>query len=424
MDKPPIHSQSRPAPRLPAGARRRPGLPRENPLEFRNRSRKAAVYANVRYSILSADAGLSMRPPSAAAAGLSPALEFSLTLKPLPGEGLMEMFSRLALALKDSGTTPVSLMVLGSVTAHPAAQEALRRVFGRIDWPVTWAEGAACEDQAIAGLHVFAFTANRVTPIVLNGRVVGSVFEDGALRHCLLGGLGPSLYSASRPDQFRQTVELMETALAQAGFVLGDVVRTWFYLSELHSWYRAFNQARTQAYARIKFRGGSSPASTGVSGRNPAGAALVAGAWAVQPLASSAQVVEVHSPLQCPAAAYGSLFSRAMELSSPHGRRLLISGTASIAPGGQTLWPGNLRRQIQHTMEVVDIILASRGFDFSDLTRATAYFKNRGGLPEWAAWCAGRNLQSLPVLAAQCGICREDLLFELEADAWKPVEAF
>jgi enamine deaminase RidA (YjgF/YER057c/UK114 family) len=112
-----------------------------------------------------------------------------------------------------------------------------------------------------------------------------------------------------------------------------------------------------------------------------------------------------------------------MEISSPGGRRLLISGTASISPGGQTLWPGNLRRQIHHTMEVVEVILASRGFEFSDITRATAYFKHRAGLPEFAAWRAGRDLRSLPALAAQCGICRDDLLFELEADAWKPAPA-
>ena len=112
-----------------------------------------------------------------------------------------------------------------------------------------------------------------------------------------------------------------------------------------------------------------------------------------------------------------------MEISSSQGRRVLISGTASIAPGGQTLWPGNFRQQIRHTMEVVEIILASRGFQFADITRATAYLKDRSGLPEWAAWCAGRNLQSMPAVATQCGICRDDLLFELEADAWKPSPA-
>jgi enamine deaminase RidA (YjgF/YER057c/UK114 family) len=346
--------------------------------------------------------------------------EFSITVKPLPGEGVVGLFSRLQQALKDADIVPVNLLVFGSLKAYPAAQEAMRRVFGRIDWPVTWVEGAACNDHPIAGVQAFAFSAGRVNPIELDGQVVGSVFEDGALRHCLLGGLGPSLYSSSRPDQFQQTLGHLETALARAGFALGDVVRTWFYLDELLSWYRPFNQARTLAYAHVKFRAGAPPASTGISGRNPSGAALVAGAWAVQALDSTARVAEVHSPLQCPAAAYGSSFSRAMEISSAHGRRVLISGTASISPGGQTLWPGNFRQQIRHTMEVVEIILASRCFQFADITRATAYLKDPSGLPEWAAWCAGRNLQSLPVVVAQCGICRADLLFELEADAWMP----
>jgi enamine deaminase RidA (YjgF/YER057c/UK114 family) len=272
-------------------------------------------------------------------------------------------------------------------------------------------------------MQAFAFDADRVNPITLNGQVVGSVFEEGAMRHCLLGGLGPGPSSASRPDQFRQTLGNLEAALDQAGFSLGDVVRTWFYLDELLSWYSAFNQARTQAYSRVKFRSGSLPASTGISGRNPAGTALVVGAWALQPLHSSARIAEVPSPLQCPAPAYGSSFSRAMEISSPGGRRLLISGTASVAPGGQTLWLGNVRRQIDLTMEVVESILTSRGLGFSDLTRATAYFKHRADIPALAAWCAARELLSLPFIAAQCGICREELLFELEADAWRATPA-
>jgi enamine deaminase RidA (YjgF/YER057c/UK114 family) len=395
--------------------------------------------------------------PKIAALRLSPGSESCFTLKPLPGEGIREMFARLALALKDSATTPLKLMVFGSVSAWPAAEEAVRRAFGKIDWPVTWVEGAACNGDPIAGIQAFAFTAGRVDRITLNDRVVGSVFEDGAIRHCLLGGLGPQSVSASRPDQFRQTLTILETALSQAGFALGDVVRTWFYLDDLLSWYAPFNQARTEAYSRVKFRSGSLPASTGISAKNPDGAALVAGALALQPLNSAAQgagqdsarsplsprlrgesrregfpevvlhptahISEVHSPLQCPATAYGSSFSRAMEISSLHGRRLMVSGTASIAPGGKTLWPGDLRQQIQTTMEVIEVILTSRGFEYADITRATAYFKDPAGLPEFESWCAVRNLHSLPVLPAHCGICRADLLFELEADAWKPAPA-
>jgi enamine deaminase RidA (YjgF/YER057c/UK114 family) len=390
---------------------------------IRNRFQRTNVYSNVMNLLPSAKTGSSALSKIDASAKLALGSEFSLTIKPLPGEGIMEMFSRLALALKDSDMTLANLMVFGSVNAHPAADEAMRRVFGQIDWPVMWVEGAAYDDHPIAGMQAFAFSAGRVNPITLNGRVVGSVFEDGAIRHCLLGGLGPSLCSASRPDQLRQTLGNLETALEQAGFSLGDVVRTWFYLDRLLSWYGAFNEARTKVYSRIKFRTGSLPASTGISGRNPAGTALVAGAWALQPLHTSAQIAEVPSPLQCPAPAYGSSFSRAMEISSLHGRRLLISGTASVAPGGRTLWPGNVDQQIDLTMEVVEAILVSRGFELSDITRATTYFKNRADIPAFAAWCAGQGLRSLPVIAVQCGICRDDLLFELEADAWNPTPA-
>ena len=56
----------------------------------------------------------------------------------------------------------------------------------------------------------------------------------------------------------------------------------------------------------MKFRTGSLPASTGISARNPAGSALVAGAWALQPLEAFARAAEIASPLQCPAPNYGS----------------------------------------------------------------------------------------------------------------------
>ncbi len=264
----------------------------------RNRPQSSNVYPDVTYVISSAKPGSGAGSQTDAPAKPAPGSEFSFTVKPLPGEGIMNMFSRLALALKDSDTTLVNLMLFGSVSAHPAADEAMRRVFGRIDWPVTWIEGAACDDQPIAGMHAFAFSAGRANPVTLNGRVVGSVFEEGGMRQCLLGGLGPNLLSASRPDQFWQTLEKLVTALDQAGFALADVVRTWFYLDQLLSWYGKFNEARTQLYSRVKFRTGSMPASTGICARNPAGSALVAGAWALQPLHPSARATEVPSPLQ------------------------------------------------------------------------------------------------------------------------------
>jgi enamine deaminase RidA (YjgF/YER057c/UK114 family) len=108
-----------------------------------------------------------------------------------------------------------------------------------------------------------------------------------------------------------------------------------------------------------------------------------------------------------------------MEISSSSGRRLFISGTASIAPEGQTLWPENAAKQVDLSMQVVDGILRSRGFKFADLTRATAYFKNASDVPAFAAWCSANRLPQSIVVPALCDICRDDLLFELEAEAWR-----
>ena len=95
----------------------------------------------------------------------------------------------------------------------------------------------------------------------------------------------------------------------------------------------------------------------------------------------------------------------------------MVSGTASIAVDGSSVWVGDAPRQVAHTMEVVDAILRSRGFTFADVTRAIAYFKHPDDAPAFDAWCASRGLEAMPVIRTHCGICRDDLLFEIELDA-------
>ncbi|HLP76407.1 MAG TPA: RidA family protein, partial [Candidatus Paceibacterota bacterium] len=269
-----------------------------------------------------------------------------------------------------------------------------------------------------AGIQVFAVAGIRVGRIALQDRIVGTVYEHAGTRQCLLAGIGPAANSTAQLDQCSGTFENMSSALEESGFTMADIVRTWFYNESILAWYSDFNRIRTGVYSRIAFQTGSTPASTGVAGRNPQGSALTTAVWAVQPLDVFARVEEVTSPLQCPAPAYGSSFSRATEILSGAGRRLFISGTASIAPEGETLWKGDARRQIEQTMKVVEAILTSRGYALTDLSRVIAYFKQAADAPLFAEWCAARGV-SLPYLAVECDICRHDLLFELEADAFK-----
>lgn len=341
---------------------------------------------------------------------------FTLTFVPQPDENLFDLCHRIVAQLREREATPLHLLVFGNAGVASAGMAALEKSFGHVDFPVTWVDGADCGGQSVAGIQLYAFTGE-VGRIQVNGRVLGSVFTEGGARQCVVGGLMHSDKSLSPAEQTRQTLEKLQTVLARGGFDLADTVRTWFFLENILAWYDEFNRARTKIYSGVKFRTGSLPASTGVSAKNPAGTALALAAWAFRPLEKCARAEEVASPLQCPAPAYGSSFSRALEISSTAGRRLFISGTASIALGGKTLWVGDARKQVELTMDVVEAILRSRGFTLADLTRATAYFRHATDAGIFSEWLAANQLEQMPVVSAQCDVCRDDLLFELETDA-------
>lgn len=277
------------------------------------------------------------------------------------------------------------------------------------DWPVTWLRG----NPALPGVHLHAVKGVPVERLTFGGRVVGSVFNDGVARHCRLGGLRPARASDSPASQARATFELLEAALRDAGMTFANVARTWFYLDQILAWYGDFNKVRDEFFRKRNVFDGLVPASTGIGGANVAGTALVAGAYAV----TGGQLAAVPSPLQCPALKYGSSFSRVVELKMPDHCRLWISGTASIAPGGETVHIGDVPGQIALTMQVVAAILESRGMSWTDTSRAIAYVREATAAQQFQQYRVANGLTDLPVVTTQNVICRDDLLFEIEVDA-------
>src|ERR1019366_5773190 len=79
-------------------------------------------------------------------------------------------------------------------------------------------------------------------------------------------------------------------------------------------------------------------------------------------------------------------------------RKLLISGTASIAPGGKTSHVGNVEAQINRTLEVVEGILAARHMSLADTSRATAYFKSAKDVAVFSSWLKQRGVSHLPLV--------------------------
>ncbi len=288
--------------------------------------------------------------------------------------------------------------------------------------PVSFVEGTPVVDPhaLVSGVQAVGARGAEVTTYDSDDGVSVVVVEDANARRAYVTGILPSRLWATQHDQARDAFDRANAALDLVGMSFAHVVRTWVYVEDILGWYADLNRARTAFFREHGVFDGIVPASTGVGALNPLGAAVALNLVALAPKTGDVRVERVTSPLQCSAEDYGSSFSRALEVTEPGLRRLIVSGTASIAPGGETEHVGDLHAQIARTMEVVEAILESRSMAWSNVTRAVAYFKDREDAPAFEGYRSRAGLPAFPVLVTECTICRDDLLYEIEVDAADP----
>lgn len=122
------------------------------------------------------------------------------------------------------------------------------------------------------------------------------------------------------------------------------------------------------------------------------------------------------------ASEYGSAFTRGLRVELPGGiTHLLISGTASVGPQGETLYPGDFRGQLWRTYHNLSALLEREGACWHDVVRTTCYLRDIER--DYAEFNAIRNefyralgLDPYPASTGiQARICRSDLLVEIEA---------
>ena len=345
--------------------------------------------------------------------------EFHITVKPIPGESTATMIQRLRSFCIANNATMVREEVFGLRSSFAEFHRQSAIAWKTLTWPTFWLEGKPVELAAVSGLHALAVAGPSVEPIYGSGRAIGSVFNDGYARHFVFGDLLPH-DRQSRGDQARELFDIITHHLAAASLTWRNVARTWLYLDRILDWYGELNRVRKEAFERYDVFGGFMPASTGIGAANPAGSAIVAGLWAVDPLDARTVVRPVESPLQCSARDYGSCFSRAAEIVTPDLRRLLVSGTASISPDGATEFTGDICKQIARSFEVVGAILNARAMTWADVSRATVYLKEAEDAWAFAEYELECGL-NLPVVVTKADVCRDDLLFEIEIDAVAPI---
>ena len=118
-----------------------------------------------------------------------------------------------------------------------------------------------------------------------------------------------------------------------------------------------------------------------------------------------------------------SSFSRGLRLDFGDIAILLISGTASIGPNGETLHVGDFRAQTRRTFLNVTGLLEAEGASWKDVVRTTCYLRDIDRdyavfNEERTAFYSAQGLDPLPASTGiQAKLCRPELLVEIEAIA-------
>lgn len=344
--------------------------------------------------------------------------EWHVTFTPCKNESVEGFTERFIQWINSSNAQIVRHEIFGGLQLREQFLLELNKKTQGIKWPIIWSQGIkSVNSDIICGMNIMAVGNTPVSKIEYDGNIVGCSYHDGYARNFILGELYPKNVNAARPEQVAELFEIIQHILESVSLNYSNVIRTWFFLDDINSWYGDFNKVRTAFYKKHGVFDGVVPASTGIAGINYKNSAVMAGVWAVQSTHSEFGYKEVLSPLQCPAPCYGSSFSRAVEVFNPEFKRLFISGTASIKQDGHSAFIEDINGQIDLTMQVVDAILKSRGMSFSDISRSTGYFKNFKDTYAFDDWKAKYSTSDFPIIYTQADVCRPELLFEIEADA-------
>jgi enamine deaminase RidA (YjgF/YER057c/UK114 family) len=309
------------------------------------------------------------------------------------------------------------------IFADPAAMETLSKTRAKsfadfangID--PTWLAVPPNSVGPVSGVQVHALAGcGRPEVLSLAGKPSGRRVSLGSWSY-LIGCNLQSDDSQPPAGQARAMLGKAEALLSEAGGTLANISRTWMWLGNILDWYDDFNRVRNELFkARGLLREGGAgtlPASTGI-GIGPWGQRCCTMDFCAV-LGDQKPQFLLAGGNQDAASKYNSAFSRAAVSATPAGKTVYVSGTAAIDSAGQTTHIGDVLGQIEDTVANVNAVLRNASCGPDDVVSAVAYCKTpqvertfRNG---WGSLLRG------PYVVALADVCRDNLLFEIEATA-------
>ena len=315
--------------------------------------------------------------------------------------------------LEKENAAAYSIRLIGSKADLKSAREKLDKINLR---DITCPPLMLIDDSAGLRAQIYAAQNEKIKSLFFDGQFIGKELEDEYARYIMLHIL-PDKPNENNYKQAENLFEKSDKILKNFGSSFRDVIRTWLYADKILDWYSELNLARNKFFEKNKIYEHLVPASTGIGIPNLSGAAIASQVLAVIPKNGSVKIEKANSPLQNPALNYKSSFSRGIKLEVKNDREIFISGTASINKKGETVFLDDTRKQIEMTMDVVSAILADANMDWENVTNALVYFKNKDEFNLFDEYCSEKKI-SIPHIKINADICRDNLLFEIEAEAF------
>jgi enamine deaminase RidA (YjgF/YER057c/UK114 family) len=298
------------------------------------------------------------------------------------------------------------------------------------DLPYTFIQGRPAVGEGLAGVQIRGFRPtlkdDGVWPVQHEGATVGRKWRRNGAEFFMLQNIFGDTGISDRYHQSCDMYDRAQAVLFEQGVSFKNVLRTWIYLSNILDWYSEFNRARNIRFTEFGLLGLSEkenmeaehiylPASTGILGENPVGAAVTMDVLAVSPDSTGLSIAHTSGMQQKSPYRYGSAFSRAMTMKEKDVTHILLSGTASIDEHGKTVFLSDTAAQIRKTFEVVQALIRHEGASLSHIHEATVFFKSQDDFSLYQKIAEGFGVPDLPAIFLVADVCRDDLLFEIDA---------
>jgi enamine deaminase RidA (YjgF/YER057c/UK114 family) len=340
-----------------------------------------------------------------------------------------EVYSRIAEMLSGRGMTIVHERIFGSLRVEATVlherKNALLAEQVPSGNPITYIAADPPWGEGLSGVIIYAVSSgdgDGVWTIMDGDAPCGQGWRRSGTTYLQLQNIQDN--AESRSGQVRGILERAEGILVRNGASYKDVARTWFYLSDILDWYPEFNKARSEKYGEFGIMPGAGggrlllPASTGIGAGAPSGAAASMDLLAVVENGSrTVPVRKLTNRGQLDAFRYGAAFSRGAVIEENEVKLIEVSGTAAIDEHGVSLYPCDIRSQVICTLDKIETLLGQEGAGLADICAATVFVKRPEYAEEFREVAADRGLADIPAVCVVADVCREELLFEIDAEA-------